>query len=72
MVLSEQTFFKISPVDEHRVQIVLWDYRFANPIQFGMIMNLGDEDFDAHSLEYALVTLSVNMANYVARIAMTN
>jgi hypothetical protein len=70
--LADHTFYKFNPIDEHRVQIVLWDYRFPKPLQMGMIMNLEDDDFDAASLEYALTALAVNMANYVMTMASYN
>lgn len=69
---ADQTFFKFTPIDENRVQIVLWDYRHVRPLQVGMVMNLEGEDFDAHTLEYVLTALSVNMANYILNMANLN
>lgn len=68
----DQVFFKFQPLDEYRVKISLWDFRHPRPLEIGMIMNLGNEDFDAHSIEYALTALLVNMANYVANLARNN
>lgn len=70
--LEGEVFFKFNAVADTKVQIVLWDYRHAHPLQVGMIMDLEGDDFDPHTLEYILAALTVNMANHVMSIASTN
>lgn len=71
-ITGDGIFLKFTTLDEDRIQIVLWDYRQPNPLQFGMIMNMQGEDFDAHSLEWAIVSLHVAMANFIMQLAAKN
>jgi hypothetical protein len=66
------TFLKFKALDAERIEIVLWDYRFPNPVYVGMVMNLDGSDFEPVDLEMVIGTLAVNMANQVMAIATRN
>jgi len=71
-ISDEGLFLKFNPIDEKRIQVVLWDYRFPEPLQFGMVMNLEDENFDAHTLEWCETSLHVGLANFIMQQSRNN
>ena len=71
-LINDAVFLKLKAIENDRIQITLWDYRFTDPIHVGMIMNMQGEDFDLFTLNWAIISLTVNLANYTMKIANLN
>lgn len=67
-----QIFYKITGLDNERVQFELVDFRHATPITVGIIMNLEDESLDFHSLQWVRIQLAVALANQILLLSRSN